>query len=315
VLVYRSGASQNLGQLTWLDLTGKHLGTIGEPSDYTSIALSPDGMRAAVSVADSEIWLMDLSRGIRTRFTFGQGRSISPIWSPDGTRIIFASDRDGGVFNLYQKIANGAADEQLLLKSPANKTPTSWSRDGRFLLYNAQNPKTRNNVWVLPLDADGRKAAEPKPFLRTESQEPHASFDASFSPDSRWVAYASDESGHNEIYVRAFTPSSVGGFSDGGRWMVSRGANDTASYWADGGRELIYLASDNELTAVETTSNPSLQPGEPRALFPHPGTAVETAVDFAGDGRMLVALPVGPSASAPFTVVLNWPSGLKKSGQ
>src|SRR6202034_2289899 len=164
VLVYRSGASQNLGQLTWLDLTGKHLGTVGEPSDYTSVALSPDGMRAAVSVADSEIWLMDLSRGIRTRFTFGQGRSISPIWSPHGTRIVFASDRDGGVFNLYQKVANGAADEQLLLKTPADKTPTSWSQDGRFLLYNAQNPKTGTGAWVLQLDGDGRKAAEPKPF-------------------------------------------------------------------------------------------------------------------------------------------------------
>jgi Tol biopolymer transport system component len=288
-----------------------HLGTAGEPSDYTAIALAPDGMRAAVSVADSEIWLMDLSRGIRTRFTFGEGRSISPIWSPDGTRIIFASDRDGGVFNLYQKVANGAADEQLLLKTPANKTPTSWSRDGRFLLYNADNPKTGTGAWVLQLDGDGRKAAEPKPFLRTESKEPHASFDGSFSPDSRWVAYASNESGRNEFYVRAFTPSSVGGFSDGGRWMVSRGANDTRSYWVDGGRKLIYLASDNELTAVEITSNPSFQPGESRGLFPHPGAAV----DFAGDGRMLVALPVGPGVPAPFTVVLNWLSGLKKSGQ
>ena len=143
------------------------------------------------------------------------------------------------------------------------------------------------------------------------AEDPHASFDASFSPDSRWVAYGSDESGHNEIYVRAFTPSSVGGFSDGGRWMVSRGANDTGSYWVDGGRKLVYLASDFILTAVDITANPSFQPGEPRGLFRHPGTAPY----FAGDGRMLVALPVGPSVPAPFTVVLNWPSGLKKSGQ
>ena len=259
---------------------------------------------------DGDIWLMNLARGVSTRFTFGPGRSYDPVWSPDGTRIVFASDRDGGVFNLYQKVASGAKDEQLLLKSPANKIPTSWSRDGRFLLYNTQTPKT--HVWVLPLDPDGRKAAEPQPFIRTESQDPHANFDdAGFSPDSRWVAYGSDESGHNEIYVRAFTPSSVGGFSDGGRWMVSRGANDTGSFWVDGGRKLVYLASDFKMTAVDITANPTFQAGEPRALFQYPATAAY----FAGDGRMLIALPVGPSAPAPFTVVLNWPSGLKKSGQ
>ncbi len=309
VLIYRSEAGHDLSQLTWLDWHGKRLGTVGEPSDYTSIALSPDGTRAAVTRFDGDIWLMNLQRGVSTRFTFGPGSSYSPVWSPDGTRIVFASDRDGGVSNLYQKIASGAKEEQLLLKSPANKIPTSWSRDGRFLLYNTQTPKT--HVWVLPLDPDGREAAEPKPFIRTESQDPHSSFDARFSPDSRWVAYASDESGHNEIYVRAFTPSSVGGFSDGGRWMVSRGAIDSASYWVDGGRKLVYLASDFKLTAVDITADPSFQPGEPRGLFPLPGIGR----DFAGDGRMLVALPVGPSVPAPFTVVLNWPSGLKKSGQ
>jgi eukaryotic-like serine/threonine-protein kinase len=308
VLIYRSGAGQDLSQLTWLDWHGKRLGAVGEPNFYKSVALSPDGTRAAVTRFDGDIWLVNLARGVSTRFTFGPGSSNNPVWSPDGTRIVFASDRDGGAFNLYQKFASGAKDEQLLLKTTANKAPTSWSRDGRFLLYNAQNPKTGNDVWVLPLDADGRKAGEPKPFLRTESQEPHASFDASFSPDSRWVAYGSDESGHNEIYVRAFTPSSVGGFSDGGRWMVSRGAGDTGSYWVDGGRKLVYLASDFILTAVDITANPSFQPGEPRGLFQHPATAAY----FAGDGRMLVALPVGPSVPAPLTVVLNWQAALKK---
>ncbi len=312
VLIYRSGAGHDLSQLTWLDWHGKRLGAVGEPGVYDSVALSPDGTRAAVTHSESDIWLVNLARGVNTRFTFGPGSSNSPVWSPDGTRIVFASDRDGGVFNLYQKVASGAKDEQLLLKTPANKTPTSWSRDGRFLLYNAQNPKTtRNSVWVLPLDGDGRKATEPRPFIRTESQDPHASFDATFSPDSRWVAYASDESGHNEIYVRAFTPSSAGGFSDSGRWMVSRGAIDSGSSWVDGGRKLVYLASGFKLTAVDIIADPSFQPGEPRGLFPLPGIFR----DFAGDGRMLVALPVGPSVPAPFTVVLNWQAGLKKSGQ
>ena len=312
VLIYRGFAGHGLSQLTWLDWHGKRLGTVGEPGVYDSVALSPDGTRAAVTRFDGDIWLMNLARGVSTRFTFGPGTSYSPVWSPDGTRIVFASDRDGGVFNLYQKVASGAKDEQLLLKTPANKTPTSWSRDGRFLLYNAQNPKTtRNNAWVLPLDAEGREAAEPKPFIRTESQDPHASFDASFSPDSRWVAYASDESGHNEIYVRAFTPNSVDGFSDGGRWMVSRGAIDSGSYWVDGGRKLVYLASRFKMTAVDITTGPSFQPGEPRGLFPLPVTAAY----FAGDSRMLIALPVSPSVPAPFTVVVNWQAALKKPGQ
>ena len=169
-----------------------------------------------------------------------------------------------------------------------------------------EDRKTGADLWVLPLQAGGARASEPKPFLRTEFQEQNGRF----SPDSRWVAYASNESGHNEIYVRPFSPPS-GGFSDGGKWMISRGTNDDYSFWAGGGRELVYLASDNKLTAVPIATDPSFQPGEPRALFQWPAFN-DGDVEFNGSGRMLVPMPVGPSTPAPFTVVLNWPALLKK---
>ncbi|MBZ5636176.1 MAG: hypothetical protein LAO55_23860 [Acidobacteriia bacterium] len=245
VLVYRTGASQAVSQLTWLDRQGKRLGSVGDPGLYTFVALSPDQMYAMVTRADGDLWLVDLKRNVTTRFTFGRCRSLNPVWSPDGTQIIFASDRDGGVFNLYRKLASGAKEEELLLKSPDNKLPSSWSHDGRFLLYSAQEPKTGSDVWVLPLDANGSKAGEPKPFLRTEFQERFARF----SPDSRWIAYNSNESGRDEIYVRPFSPSLAGGASEGGKWMISRGAG-TGPIWLGDGKALVYVASDFNVTAI-----------------------------------------------------------------
>jgi len=306
VLVYRSGASQTVSQLTWLDRQGQRLGIVGEPDAYSEVTVSPDGTRAVEARGDSDLWLTDLAHGVSTRFTFGPGHAQNAVWSPDGTRIIFASDRDGGVFNLYQKLASGAKPEELLLKTPDNKFPSSWSRDGRFLLFTAEDRKTGTDLWVLTLDAHGAPATEPKPLLRTEFQEQNGRF----SPDSRWVAYASNESGHYEIYVRAFSPA-AGGFSDGGKWMVSRGANDDYSFWASGGKELVYLASDNKLTTVPITTSPSFQPGEPKPLFQWPAFN-DGYVEFNGKGRMLVPMPVGPSTPAPFTVVLNWPALLKR---
>ena len=156
VLVYRSDVGQNY-QLTWLDRQGKLLGTVAEPGGYNSMALSPDGRRVAVSRTNPEntpnwdVWLLDVGRNTSTRLTYEQVRATFPVWSADGSSVIFGSDHAGEV-NLYLKLASGAGDERLLLKSSDGyKYATSSSRDGRFLLYTVVNPKTKSDIWVLPL--------------------------------------------------------------------------------------------------------------------------------------------------------------------
>lgn len=203
ILVYRARAQDF--QLTWLDRQGNAISRVSEPGPYTSLAVSPDGTRAMVSRNDPikggpfwNLWLLDLSRGTSKRFTSAVGSNNYPVWSPDGSRIAFASSRGGGTaaLNLYQKLASGAKDEDVLLGSSETKIPTSWSRDGRFLLYTVADQKTRNDIWVLSMAGDHRRTR----LLGTEFSESQAQF----SPDSRWIAYTSDASGRNEVYVRAF---------------------------------------------------------------------------------------------------------------
>ena len=160
-------------------------------ADYVSASISPDGKRLLESRFDQTavLWQVDLATGANTRFTFGSGYAAGGVWSPDSSQIVFASTFKGG-FDLYQKPANGARDEVLLLHTDESKLPTDWSHDGRFVLYNSTNPQTKDDIWVLPLQGEKK----PAPFLKTEFNEQ----DGRFSPDGRFVAYQSDESGRNE---------------------------------------------------------------------------------------------------------------------
>jgi eukaryotic-like serine/threonine-protein kinase len=313
VLVYRAGGGEAY-QLTSFDQQGKVLGTAGEPGTYITLALSPDGTRAAVSRIDptsvtaAALWLVDLSRGTSTRFTFGPSAAQYGTWSPDGSRVIFASS-SGGVNDLYEKPASGVKDEELLLKSSESKYPTSWSRDGRFLLYTMPDTKTtKYGLWVLPLEGDKK----PFPFLRTELNN----YEGHFSPDGRWVAYVSDESGREEIYVRTFSPDSTAAASDtGGKWLISTGGGH-GPRWRGDGKELYYLAPDGKLMAVEIATNPEFRAGAPKALFqtpPQSSLSGASSWDLMPDGnRFLFWAPVEQVAQAPFRVVLNWQAGLKK---
>jgi len=310
VLVYRTGGAGGAYQLTWFDRQGKVLGTAGERNTYLALALSPDGTRAAVSrfVVSPTLWLLDFSRGTSTRFTFGSSSAEYPTWSPDGNRVIFASN-PSGVYDLYQKLASGVKDEELLLKSSEDKYPTSWSRDGRFLLYDAWDPQTKKtDLWVLPLEGDKK----PFPFLRTEFNN----VGGQSSPDGRWVAYASDESGRNEIYVRTFSPGSSGAAAGaGGKWLVST-EGGSQERWRGDGKELYYRAADGKLMAVEIATNPVFRAGVPKVLFQmpqQPGLVSENQWDVTPDGkRFIFPAPSEQGTAAPFTVVLNWQAGLKK---
>ncbi len=318
VLAYRIGGATQSSKALWFDRQGKALDTAIESGSFYGLSLSPNGAQAAVGwskpgQSSPDVWLIDLSRGTNSRFTFGPAVNSRPLWSPDGTRISFASNRDGAVYNLYQKLASGARQEELLLKSNENKYPTSWSSDGRFLLYSVADPKAKADLWVLPLEGE-RKAI---PFLQTEFSE----FDARFSPDMRWVAYVSDESGRNEIYVRGFSQPTPQKHSEtGGKWQLSK-EGGTGPRWRTDGKELYFRAPDGNVMVVGIAAGTIFQPGTPRSLFQAPPdvsqlTSIFTDVptwdvNAAGD-RFILAVTAAEGSPLPFTVVLNWTSLLKK---
>jgi len=308
VLVYRTSG---LTQLTWFDQRGKRLGTVGEPATYASVALSPDGTRAAVCRAEVQngnmfLWLMDLGRGTSTRFTFGTARAPVGIWSADGSRLVFALAPG---LQLYQKLASGVKDHELLLETGEPNLPRSCSRDGRFLLYSTmlQSTTLARSLWVLPLEGDKK----PVPFALA----PFNNSEGQFSPDGRLVAYVSDESGRDEIYVRTFSLDSRGATSDDeGKWIISTGGGAEPRWSADG-KTLYYIAPDEHLMAVQITANQPFRAGMPKALFQMPGVLAgpyRQSWSVTPDGkRFLFAAPT-ERRSAQFNVVLNWPAALKK---
>jgi eukaryotic-like serine/threonine-protein kinase len=302
VLAYRTRTQDS--QLTWLDRQGKAIGRLGEPGLYTSLELSPEGTRAVFSrsdvhnALDSNLWLLDLERGTSRRFTSADGANDYPVWSSDGSRIVFASSRENGATSglnlIYQKPVNGSNDEEVILRSPETTFPTSWSRDGRFLLLTAVDPKTSNDVWMLSMEGDHKRTR----LIGTKFGEAQARF----SPDSRWIAYTSDASGRNEVYIRAFPDATED-------IIVSSGGGSPR--WRPKGRELYYLAPDRKVMVVDVGVNAKLQPGKPQPLFQAPG--VLSAWDVTPDGnRFLFAMPVEQGTSAPFTIVQNWTTAMER---
>jgi len=310
-LAYRSGASNGgATQATWFDRQGKPTGTFGQPGPDGGLKLSPDATRAAgrdqPQDANGDIWLLDFSRGVRTRFTFHQSTGSSPVWSSDGSRIIFAA---GNLLDtIYEKSATGAGEERALLKTASETMlPTSWSRDGRFLLYAGAEAKTGDDLWALPLESNSK----PAHLLSTPFNELYGSF----SPDGRWIAYISNESGRNEIYVRPFVGSGSSAPTLGeGKWQLSRdGAFGAIPKWTKDGKEIIFMGVGRAMMAVDVNGRgAAFQMGTPKQLF----TALpNSGWDVTGDGQrflMTVEPGQGQNTQTPITVVLNWQADLKK---
>ncbi len=304
-LVYQTGAETSNSQLLWFDRTGKQIGALGDPAVYNSLELSPDGKRVSVSIADEtgknvDIWVYDVARGLRTRFTFGTSQVFASIWSPDGSRIVFNS-RQKGSFDLYQKASSGAGSEETLLESSVNKYPDSWSPDGKFLLYESLGSNRTSDLFILPLTGDRK----PFPLLQTQFG---GTDDGQISPDGRWVAYGSNESGKNEVYVAPFP-------GPGGKWQIST-AGGTKPRWRHDGSEIFYLTPDSKLMVASVSGKgASFDVGVVKQLF---ATRVVTFAGFyqydvSADGqRFLINTTPEQAASAPITVVLNWTAGLKK---
>jgi Tol biopolymer transport system component len=300
-------------QLVWVDRTGKVLNVVGVPDDnvLANPTLAPDGQRVAVTrIVDGnfDVWLMDVGRGVASRFTFNAALDTTPIWSPDGRRLVFQSGRKG-TGDLYEKPADAATDEQPFLVDTQGKWLLDWSRDGRFILYNTPDPKSGWDLWALPLKSDRK----PFPVAQTSFDE----FGGQFSPDGRWLAYVSNESGRSEIYVRPFPGT-------GGKWQVST-AGGAQLRWRRDGKELFYVAPDNRLMAVPfglAADTSAADVGPPVALFPtrlasgagigSVGFVATAQYDIATDGRFLMNVAVEESTAPPITIVQNWLAGLKK---
>jgi Tol biopolymer transport system component len=301
LVAYRTGAVSRR-QLIWFDRTGKTLGTFGAVDDNNlqSPELSPDGRRVAVMrtvQTNQDIYLLD-SVG-PTRFTFAASGEQYEAWSPDGTWIAFGSNRKG-VYDLYRKPLSGGSEE-LLVESAQGKNLDDWSPDGRSILYNSEDPKSGRDLWVLPLDKDG-KPGKPVEFLKTDFQEHRGRF----SPDGRWVAYVSDQSGQPDIWVRPFPPGS------GGEWQVSTGGG-VQPRWRRDGQELYYIAPDGKLMAVPVTIKGAVfDRGTPVPLFQTQivggGTNayIRPQYDVAADGRFLINVTTESATISPITLLQNW---------
>ena len=250
-----------------------------------------------------DIWILELARGVLSRFTFDSGNDFLPIWSPDGSRIAFGSDRGGGASSLYQKPSDGSGAEELLFKSTTeNAAPYNWSPDGRFIIHRYMANGFFNSG-VLPLTSDR------KPQLYQQVSFTQTLRDV--SADGRWVVYQSNESGRFEVFVQTFpTP--------GGKWQVSN-SGGIHPRWRDDGKEIFYYAADGQLMAVPIgAGDKALQIGAPAPLFKArmllgPITAVgfNQQYDVTQDGRrFLLNVPVEDTPVSPITIVLNWTTGL-----
>ncbi len=304
VLAFQSGMARGNSQLIWFDRSGKQMGQIGEPAFYAQPRLSPNGQKVAVSIFDlqagsPDIWLYELARNVPTRFTFDPAFDANPLWSPDGGQVVFSSNRKGP-YDLFQKASSSAGGEEVLLESNESKTATSRSPDGRFIAFTNTDTKasTKQDLWILPLFGDRK----PFPFLQTQFNE----FGAQFSPDGHWIAYVSDESSNNQVYLASFP-------GPGGKWQVSR-SGGTEPRWRGDGKEIFFLALDNKLMAVEVNAKEtSLEIGNAQPLFEiRPSTAPGTHYDVTRDGKRFLVVTAGEGGSAPITLVVNWPADLKR---
>jgi Tol biopolymer transport system component len=316
VLAYGVATSRvNAGvQLTWMNRQGKVTGTVGAPEDIRGVDLSPDGARLAthrhVEGQGGDVWITDLSRGTTSRFTFDATQdNASPIWSPDAGSIAF-SLRRGAKSGVYRKASNGSGDEEMLVEQLAEIAPTGWSPDGRSIVYSPNGPGGAGpDLWMLPLAGDRK----PIRLLSTRFSEGLGQV----SPDGRWLAYASNESGNFEIYAQPFPPGA-------GKWQISTGGG-TYPRWRRDGRELFYMdqTSGGRLIAVDVKANGStFEAGTPKPLFDsgyinRPHAFLYHPYTLTPDGqRFLIPRPVAKitedTTSSPVIVVMNWAEGIKR---
>jgi hypothetical protein len=284
-------------RVAWRDRSGREIETVGLEGIVGNVRLSPDGRMVAASVRDeklgtADLWLYDLSRRLASRLTLDEGDEQAPVWSSDGQRIFFRSDRAGPP-DLYEIPATSPGGEKLLLRRPGGQQPEDSSPDGRSLCFTEWSRRTNGDIWLLPLSGKG----EPTPIAQT----PYLEVGARFAPDGLWIAYVSNESGAREIYLR---PADGGGE----RIRVSSGGGDKPR-WRRDGRELFYLSGSGEIMALSVAPGARPELGAPKALFRLEGDVRD--FDAAADGQRFL-VDVAPTDPAPISVLVNWPALLPK---
>jgi len=300
ILIHPAAGLPNT-QLVWLDRSGTPQGTVPlPPGRYEGLSISPDGQRVIVerrsSATAKDLWMVELSRGLATRFTFVPSSMLGQaVWSPDGSRVAYNSNR-AGTADLYQKLASGAGEEEPLFQSNVQfKNPYQWSPDGKYLTFDQPDAVTGWDLWLLPLAGDRK----PVPYLRSPFNESGGWI----SPDGHWLAYYSDESGKYEIYVQSFpTP--------GSKYQVST-SGGTVALWSRDGKEMIINGIDGTIQSVDVQTTPAFKAGAPRTLF-------KLRQDLAGFAatadlqRFLESVPVGEASPSSITLVLNWTAALNR---
>jgi Tol biopolymer transport system component len=303
VLAWTTAATRTASELVWFDASGRRGGTVGPPAEYGSPALAPDGRRLAVDIYDPaaktrDIWILDPNRGSRTRFTFDPADDFSPVWSPDGSRIAWTSDRRG-VRDLYVKPASGTGQDEPLLVSPLPKQADDWSRDGGYLVYNQPvEGGPAFSIFALPLSPGAER--KPLPVFGREFAERQGRL----SPDSRLLAYMSNESSRqSQVFVQPFPPT-------GARWQVSPSGGNEPRWRADG-KELYYLSGNKLMAADVKTDGVGFEAGVPRTLFEARFVSFlgrRNRYAIARDGRFLLnVMPEQtPIERSSITVLVNW---------
>ena len=300
LLVAQSGSGVALSQPLWFDRTGKELGAVGKPDVYENVFIAPNGRFVAVDKTDmvsqkTDVWTYDLQRQSSKRLTFDPSTDAMPVWSPDASRLVFQSNRENR-FDLYMKNSDGAQEEKSIVRDEVSKYPNDWSRDGKYILY------TRDiDLWLLTLPELKSNLFLKAPSVLTNGQ---------FSPDGKWVAYASNETGKWEIYVTSFPEAR-------GKWQVSTGGGEQPR-WRGDGKELFYLSSDGKIMAAPVTTGANFDASTPVVLFQttprQPIPRYDLFVyDVTRDGqRFLILTQLKQAETTPMSIVLNWTAKLNK---
>ena len=308
LLMFRKVAPAAGNQLMWFNRDGKQLEQLGAVANYRNLDFSPKGDRAAVDMVtdnNRDIWVIDLERAVPQRITFDTGQDWSAVWSPDGTRLMFAGNRKAynNINRILEKLSTGAGMETVVDVGDVASIPVNWSPDGKYLVYSRQRANGNGfESWLLPLLGDRKPVA----FLESMFDR----IQARISPDSRFVAYTTNESGTFQIVVQTFPDP------NGGKWTITADGG-VEPKWRRDGRELYYLALDGKLMAVPITL-PTFNAGKPALLFQTPLTVNRSnptrdrRYDIAPDGRFLMVVPTATGPALPYTIVVNWNSSLEK---
>jgi Tol biopolymer transport system component len=304
-------------QLTWFTRDGQPAGTLLEPGPYGTFKLSPDGTRVAVMrrderTNDNDIWQIDLTLGTSMRFTFDPGLDAQPVWASDGSRIAWVARRNDR-YGFYAKRADGSGSDELLYQFDRGDGPnpnlTDWTRDGRFLIYNHEG-----DIWALPITEGSPENRMPIRIVQSEGGQ----LGAYVSPDMRWIAYISNESGRQDIFVQPFAPGVAGAAQPaavGGKWVVSNGTLGMAR-WRSDSQELLFVGTDGGVMSVDVTPDAAFRGSPPKPLFQLP-RAILTAsatpgsiVDVTRDHRRFLLAILSADVGSGYKVAVNWQSEL-----